>query len=256
MSQVDCAQGVAKALDTQIPQVGQCSNGPSNGQGRRRKDAAGGAQWLRVLVRSVRSDHLQECRRSNDCCHRAYEYHIDEDEGCIAHGTLPATRCFPIERLSLRGEVRCSKLLTFAILFGAEGRLSSALPMPRPASSAQSVELNFIFGCRLGCLSLAAKRTGAQHRTALASASQVQSERGGHRESQARFAEGGPPPPKRGGAACGSSFLHGPSRWGQRCCWPTHLGGPSVGRRSRRAATASQVQMAEAIPSTRLAFEL
>ena len=30
----------------------------------------------------------------------------------------------PIERLSLRGEVRCSKLLTFAILFGAEGRLS------------------------------------------------------------------------------------------------------------------------------------
>ena len=53
---------------------------------------------LSVLVRSVRSDHLQECR-SNDCCHRAYEYHIDEDEGRIEHGTLPATRGFPIERL-------------------------------------------------------------------------------------------------------------------------------------------------------------
>ena len=36
----------------------------------------------------------------------------------------PPLGCFPIERLSLRGEVRCSKLLTFAILFGAEGRLS------------------------------------------------------------------------------------------------------------------------------------
>jgi hypothetical protein len=59
----------------------------------------------------VRSDHLQD-----DCCHRAYEYHIDEDEERIEHGTLFLTRG---ARLSLRGEVRCSKLLTFAILFGA-----------------------------------------------------------------------------------------------------------------------------------------